>query len=321
MSSLQSRLLNFGLRNRNLFKFQLKREAWDLNTSIPAFREQCERGAEKTARLPEGIEVCPAAIDVLPAGLKAEWILPSEAATIPGKDQPVLFYAHGGGYVSGSCSDHRSFAAKFVKGARMPALLFEYRLAPEHPYPAALEDSLSAYRWLLAQGISPSNIIFVGESAGGGLCLATLLALRDQDTPLPAAAVALSPWTDLALTGESYRTKVNVCISPLGMNAVCSRYYVGENDPRLPWISPLYGDLHGLPPICIYVGEDETMLDDSIRFAEKAKAAGVKVTLKVEPGMVHCYPLFAPLFPEATQAMEAICAFIQDQVRMKVEPF
>ncbi len=313
MPSLKSRLFNFTLRNRHLLKFQLKREAWDANTSIPLFRQQCEAGAQRSPGLPPGIEVAPVQIDGLPDGLSAEWILPYPAT--PGrKIEPVLFYTHGGGYVSGSCSDHRRFVTKFVQGSGMAALSYEYRLAPEHPFPAAMDDTLVAYRWLLAQGVSPERIVIVGESAGGGLALATLLALRDQGLPLPAGAVALSPWTDLELTGESCRTKVKVCISPLGMNRVCSQYYVGDNDPRLPWISPLHGDLHGLPPILINVGEDETMLDDSTRFAEKAQAAGVATTLMVGPGMVHCYPLFAPLFPEATQAMAEICAWIKAQV-------
>jgi acetyl esterase/lipase len=312
MPSLQSQLINLILRNRHLLRLQLKRETWDWNTSMPAFREACEKGARRT-RLPAEIEVSPVAIDGLPAGLRAEWIRHSEA---PQKAQgdPVIFYTLGGGYVSGSCSDHRGFVAKFVQGSRVSALLYEYRLAPEHPYPAALDDTLTAYRWLLNRGTSPSRIVIAGESAGGGLCLATLLALCDQGLPLPAAAVALSPWTDLKLTGESIHTRAKVSIDPPGMSTVCSKYYAGDHDPSLPWISPLYGDLHGLPPILIYAGNDELGRDDSTRFAEKAKAAGVEVTLKIEPGMVHCYPLFAPLFPEAAQAMVEICAFIKTHV-------
>jgi len=303
MQSMKSRLFIFILRNRHLLKFHLKREVWDENTSIAKFRQQCEQGAKKSGKLPEGINVTPLSV----AGIPAEWICPADK----NKDA-VIFYTHGGGYVSGSCSDHRHFVAKFVKGTGLPALLFEYRLAPEYPYPAALDDSLAAYRWLLASGVSPKRIVIAGESAGGGLGLALMLALRDKGLPLPAAAVALSPYTDLKLTGESMRTKVKVCMSPVGMSQVCSKYYAGDNDPGLPYISPLYGDLHGLPPIYISVGEDETMLDDSTRFAEKARAAGVDVTLRVAEGMVHCYPLFAPLFPEATQAMDKICEFIKD---------
>ncbi len=239
-------------------------------------------------------------------GLSAEWILPSQAA----KDKVILFF-HGGGYVSGSCSDHRIHVAKFVNGTNVGALLFEYRLAPEHHFPAAVDDSVTAYRWLLAQGVASSHIVFVGDSAGGGLCLATLLALRDQDIPLPVAAVAISPWTDLKCTGESYRSNAAKCLSPEGTWTAFSSHYVGDHDPGLPWISPLYGNLHGLPPLMIYVGGDEILLDDSVSFAEKARDAGVEVILHVGEGLFHCFPVCAPLFPEATQAMHEICAFIK----------
>ena len=309
MPSVQSQLINFVLRNNNLLKFRLKREVWDLNTSIPRFREECEKGAQKAGKLPEGIQTEPVTIPGLPAGLRAEWILPAQAEPGPVENEKVLFYTHGGGYVSGSCSDHQGFVAQFVQATGVRALLYEYRLAPEHPFPAAIEDTLAAYRWLLAQGISPVHIIIVGESAGGGLGLATLLALKDLAVPLPAAAVALSPWTDLTLTGRPRRVKGMV--DPEGMDAVCAKYYLGDNDPCQPWISPLYGEMKGLPPLLITVGTAENGLNDSLHFAEKAKAAGVDVTLRVGEGMVHCYPLFAPLFPEATQAMAEISAFIK----------
>ncbi len=307
MPSLQSQLLIFIIRNRHLLHFRLKRDAWDSSTSIPDFRRQCEEGARRM-KLPDGIGVSPVTIDGVTGiqNRQAEWLIPCGAT----KDK-VILYMVGGGYISGSCTDHRAMVAKITKGSGVTTLLFDHRLAPEDPFPAALDDAVLAYRWLLTQGISPSHIMIAGDSAGGGLCLATLLALRDQGIPLPSAAVALSPWTDLALTGESYRTKLKASIDPPGMSAVCSKYYVGENDPRLPWISPLYGDLRGLPPIFICVGANETMLDDSTCFAEKAKAAGVDVTLRVWKGMVHCFPLMAPLFPEATQALDEICAFIR----------
>ena len=307
MPSLQSQLLIFVIRNRHLLRFRLKRDAWDYRTSIPDFRQQCEDGARRM-KLPDGIEVSPVTIEGVTGiqNRQAEWLIPCRAT----KDK-VILYMMGGGYVSGSCTDHRAMVAKITKGSGVTTLLFDHRLAPEDPFPAALEDAVTAYRWLLDQGVCPSHIMLAGDSAGGGLCLATLLALRDQGIPLPAAAVALSPWTDLTLTGESYRTKLKASIDPPGMSVVCSKYYVGENDPRLPWISPLYGDLRGLPPIFICVGTNETMLDDSTRFAEKAKATGVDVTLRVWEGMVHCFPLMAPLFPEATQALDEICAFIK----------
>jgi monoterpene epsilon-lactone hydrolase len=304
MPSFRGRLFKFLLQNRHLLRFQFKKEIidWRQYESILRFRQEVEEGAGKFGKLSEGIEVSPVNID----SLYAEWILPAQAT----KDKIILYF-HGGGYVSGTCNSHRSITAKFVKGSQIGALLFEYRLAPENPYPAALEDSIKAYRWLLDQGIAPANIVFVGDSAGGGLCLASLLALRDQGMPLPAAAVTYSPVTDFKCTGESYQTKVKVCLSPEGMALALAKHYAGNEDPGLPYISPLYGDLQGLPPLLIYAGEDETLCDDSIRFAEKAKAAGVDVTLRIGEGMFHCYPAMAPLFPEATQAMKDICAFIK----------
>jgi monoterpene epsilon-lactone hydrolase len=293
------------LRNMHLLRFRLKRESWDWNTSVDDFRRRCEQTNGRLAKLPEGIQITPVQIDGLAEGLSAEWLRPSQAPA-----DKAIFYTHGGGYISGSCNDHRSMVAKLAQSCGIQTLLFDYRLAPEHTYPAALDDALTAYTWLLRQGFSPEQIVIVGESAGGGLALACLLALRDQGQPMPAGAVVLSPETDLKLTGESHRTKARVCLSPPGMAAVCSKYYTGDNDPGNPYISPLYGDLHGLPPLLMYVGEYETLLDDSTRFAEKATAAGVQVSLTVGEGMVHCYPLLAPLFPEATQAMHEISTFI-----------
>lgn len=307
MLSLRGRLFKFLLQNRHLLKLKLRKEIidWNKYEAILTFRQEVEEGAGKYGRLPEDMEVSPVNID----SLYAEWILSAQSR----KDKVILYF-HGGGYVSGTCYSHRSLTAKFVKGSGIGALLFEYSLAPEKPFPAALKDSLAAYNWLLKQKIDPLSIVFVGDSAGGGLCLATLLAIRDQGTPLPAAAVAYSPVTDFKCTGESHRTKVKVCLSPEGMTHALAKHYAGDNDPGLPYISPLYGDLKGLPPLLIYVGEDETLCDDSVRFAEKAKAAGVDVTLRVGEGLFHCYPAMAPLFPEAVQALEDICSFINKHI-------
>lgn len=304
MQSLRSRLLQWVLRNRHLLRFQLRKEIidWNKMESIERFRRECEDGAKRFGKIPAGIEIAPLKI----GGIPAEWVSPAQAA----RDRVILFM-HGGGYVSGSCSDHRIHVSKIVKGANIGALVFDYRLAPEHPYPAALDDSVTAYRWLLGQNISPSKIVFAGASAGGGLCLATLLALRDQGIPLPAAAVALSPWTDLKCTGESYRTNARKCLSPYGTWTAFSKHYAGAQDATLPWISPLYGDLRGLPPILIHVGGDEILLDDSLGFVEKAKTAGVEIHCRVGKGLFHCYPVCAPMFPEATEAMNEICAFIR----------
>lgn len=312
MPSLQSRLFNFSVKNRHWLQFRLKPEVWDMHTSVPRFREQCEAGAARFGGLAPGTTTTPAPISELPAGLAAEWIHPvgMEVMQSPG----FIFYVHGGGYVSGSCADHRGLVSKLVQGTGKALLLYEYRLAPEHPYPAALEDTVVAYRWLLAQGITADRVVLAGESAGGGLGLAALLALRDQGLPLPAAAVVLSPWTDLKLTGESHRTRAKVAVDTPGMSAVCSKHYYGDHDPGDPYISPLYGDLHGLPRLRIYVGDHEMLRDDSTRFAAKAQAAGSDVQVTVGEGMIHCYPLLAPMFPEATAAMAEICEFIRRQL-------
>jgi epsilon-lactone hydrolase len=316
MPSFKSQLILFSIRNRHLFKFPFKREVITRETDTVKLRKQYEDGARKFGSIPEGIQVSAVSIPGLAEGHFAEWIHPVGSADSPAAADRAIFYTHGGGYVTGNCVDHRMHVAKFVKATGVGALLYDYRLAPEYPFPAGMQDTLSAYRWLLNQGVKPANIVIVGESAGGGLCLASLLAIRDEQLPLPAAGVALSPWTDLTCSGESYRTNALKDISTLGSWDIWSGYYVGLNDPKHPWISPLFGDLHGLPPILIQVGDHEILLDDSVRFAEKARAAGVAVDLHVWEGMVHCFPLLAPMFPEASQAWEETIAYILKRLGM-----
>lgn len=306
MASIQSYIFNFILRHSHLLRFQLKRRSIiDRNTSIPKFREDCEKTAGLLGKVPEGIEVRPATIE----GIPAEWIIPAGGS----KDRAIV-YTHGGGYVSGSCKNHRALVARIVKNSGIGAILPDYRLAPEHPFPAALDDTVTVYNHLLKEGFSPSKLVIVGESAGGGLCLATLLALKERNIPLPSAGVAMSPWTDLKCTGESYRTKAKVCLSPGDAWTIFSNYYTGDNDPALPLISPLYGELTGLPPLFITVGEYEVLYDDAVKFAEKAKSAGVDVTLKIGEKMVHCYPLLPPFIPEARKEMEEMCGFIKSRM-------
>lgn len=304
MQSLKSRAFIFALKYRHLLRFQMKRRCnidWD--TPMTKLREETENAAGFFGKLPEDIEVSPAQID----NVYAEWIRPKQAP-----EDRVILYFHGGGYTIGSCSSHRQFVAKFAKGSCMSAIVFDYGLAPENPYPAALNDSLKVYNWLLDQGISPSRIAFIGDSAGGGLCLASLLAIRDRGLPLPAAAVAQSPWTDLTNSGESLITNVKRdALTWRESWTIFSKYYAGDNDPKLPYISPLFGELTGLPPLLIYVGGDELLRDDSTRFVQKAKEARVDVTLIVGNGMFHCYPVCSPMFPEAKQAMEHICEFVR----------
>ncbi len=308
MPSLRSRLLVCLMRRQHRWHASPPEGDRDRNTlaSILRFRDECERGSRHGRKLPRGITVRPCALD----GLSAEWILP---AGLGGNG--VILYVHGGGYVSGSCCASRLHLARIVAGSHTGALQFEYRLAPEHPFPAALEDTLASYCWLRDQGTAASRIVFVGDSAGGGLCIAALLALRDLSQPLPAAVVAISPWTDLTLSGASHRINAKKGILPPWTWPVFSKYYVGKHDAGSPWISPLKGDLHGLPRLLLLAGGDEVLRDDAIRFADKARDAGSEVTLRVGEGLFHCYPLMAPLFPEASRAMEGICTFIREALR------
>lgn len=195
-------------------------------------------------------------------------------------------------------------------------LIIDYRLAPEYPFPAALDDAVGAYHWLLAGGIDASNIIVIGDSAGGGLTLATLLKLRDNRAPLPAAAVLLSPWTDLALTGDSLRpnAEVDPMLNALDLPRLANEYLAGAN-PRLPYASPLYGDLAGLPPVLIQVGGDEILLDDAVRLHERLQLAGSKAELEVWPRMPHVWHLFAPAIPEPQRAIGVIGSFVRRHVR------
>ncbi|MEJ6952614.1 alpha/beta hydrolase [Natronospora cellulosivora (SeqCode)] len=309
MISFRARVIKFLMQNRHFFQFRLKEEDidWSQYESVLKFRKEAAAGAKKLGKLPADIKTHSISID----GMSAEWILLDET-----NQDKVILYFHGGGYICGDIEGHRSLTAKFVKESGIGALLFEYRLAPENPYPAALDDAVKAYQYLLEEGISASNIVFLGDSAGGGLCLATTLYLRDNGFELPAAVVSYSPMTDLKCTGESHLSKAKVCLSPKGCGEAFAKHYAGDYQLDLPYISPLYGDLRGFPPTLIYVGEDETLRDDSILFAEKAKKAGVDITLRVGEGMFHCFPAMAPLFPEAKKAMEEICIFIKERVRV-----
>ena len=316
MPSLKSRLVIISIQHSHLFKGRLRRDVITRSTSTVQLRKEFEEGANKFGSITPEVVVSPVSISGLSDGLSAEWIHPAGSTNSPSATDKSIFYTHGGGYVTGNCVDHRMHVAKFVQAAGVGALLYDYRLAPEYPFPAAMQDTLTAYRWLLSQNVLPENILIVGESAGGGLCLASLLAIRDEGLPLPAAGVALSPWTDLRCTGDSYHTNARRDISTLGSWEVWGSYYVGTNDPSHPWISPLYGNLHGLPPILIEVGDHEILLDDARRFTEKAKLAGVAITLHIWEGMVHCFPLLAPMFPEATQAWEETIAYIKKHLQL-----
>jgi monoterpene epsilon-lactone hydrolase len=234
--------------------------------------------------------------------------VPGEWVEGPGTPHATLLYLHGGGYFACSAETHRPITVAYAQqGFRVFAP--DYRLAPEHPFPAALEDALAVYRALLAEGHPP---LVSGESAGGGLALATLLSLRTDGIALPAAAALFSPWTDLAATGASLCTNDRRCAMFFGADiAKAALRYVGAGDPRNPLISPLYGDLTGLPPLLIHVGSDEVLLDDSTRLAERARAAGVPVELKIWPVVPHAWQLAYPQVPEARQSLHEAGEFLK----------
>jgi epsilon-lactone hydrolase len=238
-------------------------------------------------------------------GISGEWV------EGPQPVENALLYLHGGGYFGCSAETHRPITAFFAQqGFRVFAP--NYRLAPENPFPAAVDDAVAAYRGLLAPG-SPSQRIFVaGDSAGAGLALSLLLALRAASSPLPSAAVLFSPWTDLAATGDSVRTNTKRCAMFDGNDiAASARFYLGDTDPRNPLASPLYGDLSGLPPLLIHVGSDEVLRDDATRLAERARAAGVSVELKVWPVVPHVWQLAPHKIPEARQSLRESAEFLQ----------
>lgn len=242
-------------------------------------------------------------------GVPAEWIVAPGAA-----DDKVVLYLHGGGYVIGSIDSHRDMMARLSRASGAKVLGLNYRLAPENPHPAAVEDALAAYRWLVANGTKPNRIVIGGDSAGGGLTLATLVALRDAKEPLPAAAVCLSPWTDMEGSGASMTTKA--AVDPLvvpGMLQNMVNMYMAGQDLRMPLASPVHADFKGLPPLLIQVGGRECLLDDSTRVAERAKAAGVNVSLDVWEEMIHVWHLFSGVLPEGQQAIEKIGQFVRDR--------
>jgi len=294
MISLRARLTRALLRLRVRFR---KPDA-----PMPERRARLERlgGAIAAA---DGVRIVPEQID----GLYAEWLVPAGAA-----EDEVVLYLHGGAYTAGSCASHRNAVSHIARAAGIRLLMPEYRLAPEHPFPAALEDGLAAYRWLLERGTDPRKVILAGDSAGGGLALAVMVAARNEGMPLPGAASLISAWTDLAATGGSLKSRNDKDpwfdadeIAPMARN------YHQDTDPRHPLVSPLYASLEGLPPLMLQVGDHEVLLNDSTRVAEKAREAGVDVTLRLWPGMWHVWHFFVGRMPEAKQAILEMAAFME----------
>jgi acetyl esterase/lipase len=276
--------------------------------TAPTLEEMRANGAmfgELTAE-PEGVRY----EDVDAGGVPAMWVTPEGAA-----EDRVLQYVHGGGYTICSMQTHRRLVGHLAKAAGIRALNVDYRLAPEHPHPAAVDDSVTAYRWLLDQGLRPEHLAIAGDSAGGGLTIATLVALRDLGVPLPAAAVPISPWVDMEGTGETMTTRahVDLLVSAAGLKLMADAF-LGGQDPRHPLAAPLHADLTGLPSLYIQVGDEETLLDDTLRIEANARAAGVDVKVDVFPEMQHVFQMGAGNVPEADEAITRIGAFLREKL-------
>jgi monoterpene epsilon-lactone hydrolase len=233
------------------------------------------------------------------------------------KSKPgIVLYLHGGAYAVGSVNGHRAMLARLAKACQMKVLAIDYRLAPEHPFPAALDDALTAYHWLISQDYDPSNIVIAGDSAGGGLAIATLVSLRDDKLPLPACAVCLSPWLNLSHTEQKSNNNNDPFLNPTILD-VYARYYAGETDTANPLISPIFADLQGLPPILIQVGTNEILLDQIQDFYEKARQANVEIELDCWQGMFHVFQMF-PILPETKLSMKKIAKFITERTNPSI---
>jgi acetyl esterase/lipase len=296
--SRRAELLRLGLR-------LLKRRQSRQQVAIATVRRRLKRIEPFVPRAPAGTQTT--AIDA--GGVAAVHIAVRQA-----RDDRYVLYFHGGAYAVGTAALCRDFTWRIGAAARARVLYFDYRLAPEHPFPAAVEDAVIVYRWLAGR-VDPRRIAFMGDSAGGGLALATLHKLRDEGVALPGAAVAISPWTDLALTGPSLRS--NAAADPMlnvGHLPALADLYLAGADPHHRYASPLYGDGSGLPPTLIHVGSDEILRDDAVRMAERLRAAGCDVEIEVWPRMPHVWHLYARILPEGRRAIERIGAFLQQRL-------
>ena len=260
-----------------------------------------------------GGETAASVLQVDADGVPAELL--SSGGTSTGR---AILYLHGGGYVIGSTATHRELARRLSVAADADVLVIDYRLAPENPFPAAVEDAVSAYRWLIGQGCEPADIAIAGDSAGGGLTVATLVSLRDQDIPLPACGVCISPWVDMEGLGESMNSRASLdpMVQREGLVGMADTYLDGA-DPRTPLAAPLYADLSNLPPLLIQVGTSETLYDDSTRLAERAGAAGVETSFESWEEMIHVWHLFAPMLDEGQRAIERIGEFVRAKTAVR----
>jgi epsilon-lactone hydrolase len=295
MVSWQSRLVDKALR-------VMTNKSPDANEPIEKMRARYTSMAKRLSKLDIDADFRP----VKAGRTKAEWVEPGET-----QDHRVILYLHGGGYCAGSPETHRSIVARLCDASAARGLVVDYRLAPEHKFPAAVEDALDAYQWLLGQGIDPKGIALAGEGSGGGLAIATCMALRDANAPLPAAVVAMSPWTDLAITSWSalklQKDDASQSMMVLSMQA---RHYLQGKSPTEPLASPLFGDFRGLPPHLIHVGANEILRDDASRLSQRAEAGGAEMSVEVWAGMPHAFQFYSML-PEADGSLARLGSFIK----------
>ena len=271
--------------------------------------EETRKGLEKlfsVSKIPRGVKFQKVDID----GLHAEWIVPKNL-----KHKAVILYLHGGGYMLGSINTHSPLMARIALASKTKVLAIEYGLAPEHPYPAALDDTLKAYHWLIKQGFDPKKIVIAGDSSGGGLAVATLLKLKDLDEPQPAACACLSPWLDLQVSGETVVTHAqkDLLVNSIGLQ-IAAFSYAQETDLTHPYISPLYSDPTGLAPMYFQVSGSEVLLDDTLRFEKKAVEAGVDIEVHIWKNMLHVWQAFGFL-PEATRAIKDVGKYIEKKIK------
>ena len=294
MASLRAKMVNFWLRRMMKSK--------PLHLMDPEVVRARTDGNALVKKAPKGFS-----LEVVDGEVKGEWHRPDT-----GGEGRLIYYLHGGGYVFGSPLSHRSLT--FALAGEVPADVFslDYRLAPEHPFPAAAEDAVAGYRWLLSHGWDPQSIIVSGDSAGGGLSMAMLLACKNEGLPLPSGAVLFSPWTDLSVSGASIDSNepTDAMFQSIHIREGVHKYLNGA-DPKNPLASPLFGDLNGLPPVLTFVSETEVLRDDSTRLHQRLVEAGVEAQLVTEHGVAHVWPVFTPLFPEAKDSVKEAAAFVR----------
>ncbi|MFM8393839.1 MAG: alpha/beta hydrolase [Acidobacteriota bacterium] len=308
MPSWQARMLS--VFSRLIVKRAVIKQAHDVEATVRMVRNWLGPSRLWPPRVPLEVTHQP----VENGTVRGEWL--RWAGQPPEKSDCCTYYLHGGGYFAGSPRTHRNLTAALTGATRMPTFALDYRLAPEHQFPAAVEDAVAGYRWLLEQGFRPEQMVIGGDSAGGGLTMATVLWLRDAGLPLPAGVFLLSPWTDLACTGNSLDQNDPHDHLLCGKEVLrFSKVYHGEASPHDPLVSPLYGEFNALPPLRIYASDTEILLDDAVRLAERARCYGVKVDLRIWNDLIHAWPVMINFrLPESRQVVEELAQFIEERV-------